>query len=284
MEKISEMLKEAKASVKQMQKNHKFKKANKERDAKSELQYNLGLCRGKLENCKNQFKRTIRTQSQNIAEGRRQGIDTLIEEQILWDAAIGYLLVRDAIYSLNSVTSYDSVAHAYDLLDAATKQISGKTGGISKLLKRGNGKTRNEYGYVTSDAAVKQKVEYLDTFFDELVQTGDIEACMQNAGHPANVNAARRKVAGNNKSTGGTGGKSMVDKYLSEMDDMAGDDWEEEIEVPDTEDVLPPTTFGKHHEAAVDVEALANSIEEPAREVQSENAEPVAEQVSETDV
>lgn len=284
MEKISEMLKDAKASVKQMQKKHRFKKANKEREAKSELQYNLGLCRGKLESCKNQFDRTIRTQSKNIAEGRRQGVDTLIEEQILWDAAIGYLLVRDAIYSLNSVTSYDSVAHAYDLLDAATKQIAGKSGGLAKFTRVKSGKERNVYGYVTSDAAVKQKVEYLDTFFDELVQTGNIEACMQGAGHPANVNAARRKVAGTSKSTGGTGGKSMVDKYLSEMDEMAEDDWEEEIEVPDTEDVLPPTTFEKHHEETVDVEALANSIEEPAREVQSENAEPVAEQVSETDV
>lgn len=261
MEKISEMLKDAKDSVKQLQKNHKYKKANKERAAKAELQYNLGLCRGKLESCKNQFDRTIRTQSKNIAEGRKKGIDTLIEEQILWDAAIGYLLVRDAIYSLNSVTSYDSVAHAYDLLDAATKQITGKSGGISKLFNRNNGKTRNAYGYVTSDAAAQQKVEYLDTFFDELVQTGDIEACMKEAGHPANVNVERRRVASSNKSSGGTGGTSEVDKYLSRLDDAEEDDWDEDIEIPVAEDVLPPEQVKKTE--VVDVDALVNSIQEP---------------------
>lgn len=242
MTNISEMLEDTKSSIKQLEKKHKFKKANQDRQAAAALQYDLGQCRGKLESCRKQFSRTIRTQSMNIADGRAAGIDTVLQEQILWDAAIGYLLVRDAIYVLQSVTSYDSVAHAYDLLDAAMKQIAGKQGGLSKFPKIGGSKERSAYGYVTSAAAVKQKELFLDSFFEDLKENGDIEACLERAENPSHTKVDRERKASSSSMTEHAGGTetSSVDQMMSRLrcNSQAEDD--EDIELTVNTDIRPP--------------------------------------------
>jgi hypothetical protein len=172
---ISDILEDAKAYLEQLKKKYKFKKANLQREEQAELQASLAKCRGKLEICKNDFNRTIGTQSRNIADGLRIGADTRIQEKMLWDAAVGYMLVRDAIYALKTINSFDSVSHAYDMLDAAAKQMSGKK---SKFPSFGPSKERNSYGYITSATAVKEKETLLESFFDRLKVTGDIEECL----------------------------------------------------------------------------------------------------------
>lgn len=242
MASISDMLNDAKAYIKQMQRKHKFKKANKERDEAAALQYDLGVCRGKLESCKKQFNRTIRTQSANIAEGRATGADTIIQEQILWDAAMGYMLVNDAIFALQSVTSNDSVAHAYDLLDAAMKQIAGKGTGLSKLPKIGSTKERNAYGYITSDTAVKQKEMLLDTFFERLKETGDIEGCLAESDNPSHVRVSRERSASSNGSYERSGaiGSSSVDMMMDRLCDADPGEDDDDIELTVSTDVRPP--------------------------------------------
>ena len=172
---ISDILEDAKDYLEQLKKKYRFKKANLRREEQAELQASLAKCRGKLELCKNDFNRTIRTQSRNIADGMRIGADTLIQEQMLWDAAVGYMLVRDAIYALSTINSFDSVSHAYEMLDAAVKQMSGKK---SKFPHFGPSKDRNAYGYITSSAAVKEKETLLESFFDRLKTSGNIEECL----------------------------------------------------------------------------------------------------------
>ena len=178
---ISDTLDDVKASVKELMRKHRFKKANMERKEAAELQNALGKCRGQLELCRKDFARSIRTQSKNIAEGQRTGMETIIHEQMMWDAAIGYMLVNDAIFALKSISTYDSIAHAYEMLEAATKQISGKKSGLSSVVHIGSTKERNAYGYLTSSAAVKEKEELLNSFFEQLKVTGDIEACLEAA-------------------------------------------------------------------------------------------------------
>lgn len=242
MASISEMLEDAKSSIKQLEKKHKFKQANKDRQEAAALQYDLGQCRGKLESCKKQFSRTIHTQSINIADGRAAGIDTILQEQILWDAALGYLLVRDAIYALQSITSYDSVAHAYELLDAATKQMAGKQGGLSKFPRIGTTKERNAYGYVTSSAAVKQKEAFLDTFFEDLKENGDIEACLESAENPSHTKVNRERKVSSSSAAGRVGGSgtSSVDQMMSRLRGGNQVEEDEDIEVTVTTDIRPP--------------------------------------------
>ena len=94
---ISNFYENAKDALDELKRSREFKKANKEREKSKELLAALMKCRGRLETSKTDFNRVIKTQSRNIKKGRAEGMDVLLEEQILWDAAIGYMLVRDAI-------------------------------------------------------------------------------------------------------------------------------------------------------------------------------------------
>ncbi|MCC8129611.1 MAG: hypothetical protein LIO51_06720 [Clostridiales bacterium] len=189
---VTGTLDDAKSQVNGLVRKYRFWKKNRSRQEEADLQYSLMKCRGKMETCLKDFNRTIKQQSRSIAEGKRSGMDTLVNEQNLWDAAIGYLMAKDAIYALKTVTTYDSITHAYELLDATTRQISGDGIKLPKFMdSRFDGK-RNDYGYLTSKTAMEQKEELLDGIFEELKVTGDIEACLSNRPHPGKVEASRR--------------------------------------------------------------------------------------------
>lgn len=176
---IISMLEDAKNGLAEIKRKYKFKKANEMRKDAAELQSALAKCRGQLEICQKEFKRTILTQSRNYAEGRKQGADTRNVEAIIWDAAIGYLLVKDAIYAVKTINSNDSIAHAYDMLDAAADQMRGKRNRYLDLPHMKPLKRRNNYGYVASDEAVREKENFLNGFFEKLKVTGDIDACIE---------------------------------------------------------------------------------------------------------
>ena len=189
---ISDMIRDAKNSLEEIKRKYRFKKARMLQEDKVELQVTLSNCRGKLEICKNDFNRAINTQSRNINEGRKIGADTIIQEQIMWDAAIGYMLVRDAIFALETISSYDAVSHAYEMLDAAMKQIAGKKSNFPGGMKVGSTKERNAYGYITSGTARKTKEDLLESFFENLKREGNIEKHLAEARTPAARQAENR--------------------------------------------------------------------------------------------
>lgn len=191
MSAITNKLEDARRALETLKRKRKFKKANDARAEAAELQSALATCRGKLEICKKDFNRTIRSEARSIAEGSSIGADTTIQEQTLWDAAIGYMMVKDAIYSLKTISTFDSVTHAYDMLGTAIGLMSERQRILPKIPKIGPKRDRNIYGYLTSDAALTQKQELLDGFFEELKHTGDIEACLAAARSPLDVNASR---------------------------------------------------------------------------------------------
>ena len=240
---ITDTLDDVKASVKEIMRKRKFKKANMERQEAAELQSSLAKCRGKLELCRKDFARSIRNQSKNIAEGQRTGMETVIHEQMMWDAAIGYMLVNDAIFALKSISTYDSITHAYEMLDAATKQMSGKKKGLGGLTHIGSAKERNAYGYITSAAAVKEKEELLDSFFERLKVTGDIEACLAAAKDPAAHQAELRGAyTGSSALSSGTDGADL-DAYMRRLGGAAKPEAEAEdytAAMSDLLDIHPP--------------------------------------------
>ena len=191
---IPSMLTDAKDALQELLRKHKFKKANDNREAAAQLQADLAKCRGRLETCKEDFDHIIRTQTAYIAEGEAGGHDVAIQEQTLKEAAVGYLLVRDAIYALKSISTHDSVTHAYDVLNAAVEQMTGKSKRLLRLPQFYIAKERNEYGYITSQTALQQKTEMVEGFFATLKETGDIEACLNGAKN-AEMNAAQRRQA-----------------------------------------------------------------------------------------
>lgn len=217
---ISDTIRDVKNSLEEIKRKYRFKKARMAREDAVELQVTLAKCRGKLEICKNDFNRVINIQSKNINEGKKVGADTIIQEQILWDAAIGYMLVRDAIYALETITSYDTVSHAYEMLDAAIKQAAGKKSTFTSGIKVSSTKERNAYGYITSTAALQAKEEQLNCFFEELKQLGNIEARLATARQPGAMQAEQRYAYSDNK-----GGASMeqsdVDQYMNRLNSLS---------------------------------------------------------------
>ena len=222
---ISDTLDDVKASVREIMRKHRFKKANLARQEAAELQSSLAKCRGKLELCRKDFARSIRTQSKNIAEGQRTGMETIIHEQMMWDAAIGYMLVNDAIFALKSISTYDSIAHAYEMLEAATKQMSGKKSKLDRIPHIGSAKKRDSYGYITSSAAAKEKEELLSSFFEQLKVTGDIEVCLAAARDPAAHQAELRGAYTGGSALAGPAASEMygsdLDAYMSRLEGAA---------------------------------------------------------------
>ena len=233
---ISDKIREVKNSLQEIKRKYRFKKARMVHEDKVELQMTLAKCRGQLEICKNDFNRAINTQSRNINAGRKEGADTIIQEQILWDAAIGYMLVRDAIYALETITSYDAVSHAYEMLDAAMKQVSGKKSNFPSSMKIGSTQERNAYGYITSSAALRTKEAMLDKFFEELKELGDIEARLANARIPGAAEAELRHAYSSNKA-------SEIDQYMDRLNGVAGEKAAMDDHVQDLDsmlDIHPP--------------------------------------------
>lgn len=241
---IMEAMEDAKRYLEELKKKRSFKKANLAREEMAELTASLAKCSGKLEICKKDFNRTIRTQSRNISNGQRLGADTMVQEQMLWDAAMGYLLVRDAMFALRTINSYDSVAHAYDLLDAATKQITGKRGSVAKFIHIKSGKTRNEYGYITSATAVKDKEALLESFFDRLKVNGDIEECLSFVRNPADQQAERRRactdgIAPESREGGSSARDEMMDRLNGVQDSQKPEDFSD-ADIAAMDDIHPP--------------------------------------------
>lgn len=234
MSAITRKLEDAKSALNELKRKRKFKKANAAREENAELQAALAACRGKLEICKKDFNRTIRLESRNIREGASLGADTTIQEQTLWDAAIGYMMVKDAIFSLRTISSFDSVTHAYDMLGAAIDLMAERERAKPKLPKLISKRQRNVYGYITSNEALKQKQVLLDCFFEELKQTGDIETCLANTRDPAAVNASRRAGMTSETDT------SQWDSVLGRADDKENAKELEDVNLDSLMDFDPP--------------------------------------------
>lgn len=222
MSAITNKLEDAKKALENLKRKRRFKKANDARAEAAELQYSLAACRGKLEICQKDFNRTIRAEARHIQEGASVGADTTIQEQTLWDAAIGYMMVKDAIFSLRTISTFDSVTHAYDMLGTAIDLMSERERAKPKLPKLISKRERNVYGYITSNAALQQKQELLDSFFEELKRSGDIEACLMMARDPAALSAARKAGALDQSDTAAWDavlGKRPEPKAMPELDD-----------------------------------------------------------------
>lgn len=230
---IQNTIEDVQKKVKDLARNYRFHKANNDREKAADLQHAMAQCRGKLELCQLEFRRGIAEQAANIRKGQAAHFDTLIQERTLWDAAVGYMLVRDAIYALSTINSADSVSNAYDLLDAAVKQMkNGNAKPSKKLFDLGKNKERNRFGYVTSSESVKRKEELLDGFFTELKATGNIDKCLEYAQSPEDLTAARRAayVSGVTGTQPRTGGMSEMERMAAILNGLP-DDPQEAVEL-----------------------------------------------------
>lgn len=180
--------------LKEMKEKYRFKKANDSREAAAKLQYDLVVCRGQLELSKKDLARVIRTQCRNIEDGDRRHIDTSIQEEMLKDAVVGYMLVRDALFQMTTIANSDSISYAYENLDRAVNLMSGKGNGGFKWPWSRALSNRGMYQDITSPEAKDQKREYAEQIIPRLKRGEDIEACLEQLEWPGDTEARRQEV------------------------------------------------------------------------------------------
>ncbi len=216
---ITDVLNDAKKMLHDIMRKRKFKKANLDRAERAELTAELAKCCGKINACKTNFRSAIREQHRHIAEGRRMGYDTIPQEQIMWDAALGYMLVEDAEFALKSLASYDSMTRAYSMLDQAMLHMTGKKSKLGKKRLAADS-DRDGFGYLNSEEVQAEKEELLDSFFEQLKVSGDIEACLKAAKNPTIAEGDRRTayVTGNTAAPAAGDRFSQLSSMLDQMD------------------------------------------------------------------
>ena len=201
--------------------------ADKQRKGHIDLLDDMSKCRGKLGVSRTKFLLCIQEQSKAIREGMKEGFDTHVQEKTLKEAAIGYLLVRDAIFALESVNSYDSVEHANELLAEAIGVMTGKQRPRDRLFFGGQRK-RDAYGFINSSAALREKDDMVESFFMELKMTGDIDQCIEayNNRRKSDVNV--------------TQGSETTDQLLDQLHGKSSDEYD--LDNVDVDALFNPNT------------------------------------------
>lgn len=233
---LKDSIEQVQMRLEAMMKNYRYKKNNATRQAAVEERMEIMTCSGKLNESLLQFNTTIRTQALHIQEGIKYHRDTNLQEDELWDAAIGYMLVKDAQYALKSLYSYDSIEYAYNLLDGVTKYMNGSKLKLPRIAAVRRTKDRNMAGYLTSDKAIREKELFLEGFFEELKRTGNIEKCMASAPYPGEVDGDRRYGTSSKSTTGGSSGAN-TQSHRERLDSIPDDAPIPVYDIPDPSNV-----------------------------------------------
>lgn len=214
-------LEKAREMLAKIKKDRRYQKANNSRQAAAQLQYDLTVCRSQLEGSRTDLDRVIRVQSRNIQAGEAQGADTSIQRRLLQEAALGYLLIKDAIYALTTISSYDSISYAYEVLDAAVEQLSNKPKKMRKLSDLPAfcaNRRRNGYEALSSPERQTEKELLCERMMPELIRLGDIETVLQRTQQAGNTQGR----PGDDFGPGGPG--SLADLMSQIPDDAVEED------------------------------------------------------------
>ena len=233
---IVSMLDAQKKRLKELQKRNRIRQYNKDTEKRAQFLFEVGEIRGDLRVCGDQFKIAIHEQAKSVRDGIANGFDTLVQQQALKEAAVGYLLVRDALFALNGVVTNDTVSHAYEILDSAVKRMSNK-----KPNNKGYniGSERGEHGYITAPASVENKERYVATFFNELVKTGNIDACIEKVPNPAAVASGLFESEPRQAQSADTDGLDDPMAILNSIPGASEDD-DVPLVIDNIDSVLPP--------------------------------------------
>ncbi len=134
-------------------------------------------CRGRLVRSRDEFKTEIENQCRNIRKGEEEGHDTQNQRKICKSAAIGYMLVDEALYQLDSVSNFDSVENGYHMLEEAIAVMAGRKQPVDVVPFRR--RERSIGDETISNETFKSKINQVERFFEKLIKTGDIDSCIK---------------------------------------------------------------------------------------------------------
>lgn len=179
-EKINETINNIKKKFNSMMKNKHFKKQEKFSEWKSNCSKELNECAGELNTCKELFAITARTSATAVQQGREECRNTSLQEDELRNAVVGYLTMDDAIFTLNSLNTYDALTRAYEDLTIAEERMKGKRAkqDLHTFLRRPERK--GVQGVLDSEEQEAENIKIYEAIKEELITSKNIELTVKN--------------------------------------------------------------------------------------------------------
>lgn len=172
---VYKIMEDTRSALRSLQRGASRMSAARKEAAKVKLLNTVNGCVGELAKCQSMLERNIFLQAADVREGMEKGFDTAPPEQILWDSAIGYMLADEAIFALGGIAGYDDLNRAYASMEAIIKRITGEESGTRSNVRKkdGFGVKRDISADIVSQERLEKHEKMLNTFFDDLIRTGN---------------------------------------------------------------------------------------------------------------
>lgn len=203
-ESLNKILRDTERVLEKLQKKSRHSKRKKEIDKKTKLLVTVGKCVQNLEKCKVNFKRNAYTQAAAVRDNMQKGADSVPQQRILWDSALGYLIADEAISALGTISGYDDLNSAYSMMENILERIGSDDndrvpdvkkiglGGViemalsdnmtaTKTPKDGFGVRHDITADLTSRDRIVRHEAMVNSFFRELIKTGELEYLVDEA-------------------------------------------------------------------------------------------------------
>lgn len=210
----------------------RFDKILKEKAARQKMQ---GECAAVLDECRTAFSSCINTERARSRKKRMDGYDTSTEEARIREAAVGILIVDEAKYKLQSISSESDLNMAMNRLGMALRQLrrmdnssTAVSASTERILEDWCPGLVAESGDLTLTklevpAEMRSRID--DDFVSDLVAGNDYVTVMKMRSY---LNSSTRKAAAQ-PAPQSTGTNAMVDDLLRKAYGTAGSEQPEDI-------------------------------------------------------
>lgn len=249
-ESLNKILRDTERTLEKLKKDIKHSKRKKEIDKKTELLVTVGECVQNLEKCKVNFKRNAYTQAAAVRDNMQKGADSVPQQRILWDSALGYLIADEAISALGTISGYDDLNSAYSMMENILERIGSDDndrvpdvkkiglGGVIEMALSDNMTTtktpKDGFGVrhdITADLTSRDRIirheAMVNSFFRELIKTGELEYLVDEARKTAFHDALNKLYDSNTPKP-----EEIEEPAPAEIDIDDGDDDEPDIVTP----------------------------------------------------
>ena len=169
-----------------------YKKEKRTLDAKAARQRKIEDCAAVLRDCRFTFNKTINVENSLAAEMRRKGYPTTKQHARVKDAAVGILIVDQALYELKSINTETDLNSALNKMGMALRQLrridnssTAVSGSTEKIIRQWypNGLCSEEIAKDLEDPTLPEVPLDISSIVDEsfvqnMMQGDSFELCM----------------------------------------------------------------------------------------------------------
>lgn len=169
-----------------------YKKEKRTLDAKAARQRKIEDCAAVLRDCRFTFNKTINVENSLAAEMRRKGYPTTKQHARVKDAAVGILIVDQALYELKSINTETDLNSALNKMGMALRQLrridnssTAVSGSTEKIIRQWypTGLSSEEIAKDLEDPSLPEVPLDISSIVDEsfvqnMMQGDSFELCM----------------------------------------------------------------------------------------------------------